>query len=136
MCRLTHSTQAKRLQLFINSFMLAGFSVAQIKQLLKRYCKTDLNIKLVFSTFKFRNMFSVNDSVPQSLRSRAIYKFTCAGFNACYIGETTRHICICVREHLVSEKASHVYRHLQSSKICRDSCSAESFTILGSASSS
>jgi len=57
---------------------------AQIKlrQLLKRYYKTDLDIKSVFSTFKVRNMFSVKDSVPQSLRSRVVYKFTCAGCNA------------------------------------------------------
>ena len=48
--------------------------LAQIKlrELLKRYCSTDLNIKLFFATFKIRNMFSVKDSVPQSLRLRII----------------------------------------------------------------
>jgi len=84
---------------------------AQIKlrQLLKHYCKTDLDITLVFSTFKFRNMFKVKDSVPQSLRLRVIYKFTRAGCNACYIGETTCHVCTGVHKYLVSDKASHVY---------------------------
>ena len=81
-------------------------------------------------------MFSVKDSMPQSLRSRVVYKFTCTGCNACYIGQTTRHICTRVHEHLMSDKASHVYKHLQSSRTCRDSCSAESFTILDSAASS
>ena len=89
--------------------------------------------KVVFSTFKLRNMFSVKDSVPQSLRSRVVYKFSCAGCNASYIGETTRHICALVREHLLSDKSSHVYRHLQSSRACHDSCTAECFTILDSA---
>ena len=76
-------------------------------------------------------MFSVKDSVLQSLRSRVVYKFSCAGCNASYIGETTLHICARVREHLLSDKSSHVYRHLQSSRACHDSCTAECFTILG-----
>ena len=68
--------------------------IAQIefRQLLKSYCKADLDIKLAFSTFKVRNVFSSNDSVPYSFRSRVVYQFTCAGCNACYIGDTTRHI--------------------------------------------
>ena len=78
-------------------------------------------------------MFSVKDSVPQSLRSRVVYKFSCAGCNVSYIGDTTRHICARVREHLLSDKSSHVYRHLQSSRACHDSCTAECFTILDSA---
>ena len=61
----------------------------ELRQLIKRYCccKADLDVKLVFSTFKLRNMFSVKDSVPQGLRSRVVYKFSCAGCNASYIGE-------------------------------------------------
>ena len=105
----------------------------KLRKLLKRYCKADLDVKLVFSTFKLRNMFSVKDSVPQSLRSRVVYNFSCAGCNASYIGETTRHICARVREHLLSDKSSHVYRHLQSSRACHDSCTVECFTILDSA---
>ena len=69
----------------------------------------------------------MKDSVPQRLRSRVVYKFTCAGCSACYIVETTPHICTRVREYVVSDKASHVYKHLQSSGTGRDSCSAESF---------
>ena len=49
------------------------------------------------------------------------------------IVKTTRHICAHVREHLLSDKSSHVYRHLQSSRACHDSCTAECFTILDSA---
>ena len=80
-------------------------------------------------------MFSVKDSVPQGLHSRVIYKFSCAGCNASYIGETTRHLRTRAREHLLSDKSSHVYRHLQSSMACHDSCNTEGFTILDSAAS-
>ena len=51
-------------------------SVAQskIRRLVNRYCN-DLDIKLVFTTFKLRNIFSVKDCVPREVRSRVIYKF-------------------------------------------------------------
>ena len=78
------------------------------------YC-TNIDIKFFFSTFKVKKLFIVKDF--------------------CYIGKTTRHFSIRVREHLVSDKASRVYKHLASSKACRDSCSTEYFTILDSANS-
>lgn len=57
----------------------------KLRRLLKRYCK-NLDIKLlVFSTFKLRDMFSVQDTVLPGLRSQVVYKFACAS----YIGETT-----------------------------------------------
>ena len=53
-------------------------------------------------------MLSVKDPVPDGLRSRVVYKFTCAGCNACYVGETTRHFFTCARERLASDRASHI----------------------------
>ena len=105
---------------------------SKIRRLVNRYCN-DLDIKLVFTTFKLRNIFSVKDSVSRELRSRVIYKFTCACCNACYIGETGRHFSTRVREHLSSDKSSHIFKHLQSSERCRQSCSADCFEILYSA---
>ena len=49
----------------------------KLRQLLRHYCKADLDAKLVFSTFKLRNMFSVKDPVSQGLSSRVVYKFSC-----------------------------------------------------------
>ena len=83
--------------------------------------------------FKLRNLFSVKDSVPRELRSCVIYKFTCACCNACYIGETGRHFSTRVREHLSSNKSSHIFKHLLSSERCRQSCSTDCFEILDSA---
>ena len=77
------------------------------------------------------NIFSVKDS--EGFCSRVIYKFTCACCNACYIGETGRHFSTRVREHLSSDKSSHIFKHLQSSERCRQSCSADCFEILDSA---
>lgn len=89
-------------QYFYKLPYLGRFStVAQnkIRRLVSRFCN-DLDIELVFTMFKLRNLFSVKDSVPRELRSRVVYKFTCACCNACNISETGHHFFTRVREHL------------------------------------
>ena len=63
-------------------------------------------------------MFSSKDPVPLDLRSRVVYKFLCAGCNACYIGETSRHHSTRIREYLSRDRNSQVYQHLQQSQAC------------------
>ena len=53
-----------------------------------------------FSSFKIGNLFGVKDPIPGRLRLRVVYKFTCAGCNACYVGKTSQHFSTCVCEHL------------------------------------
>jgi len=65
----------------------------------KKYCE-DLDIRLAFPSHKLSNMFSVKCSIPNTLRSQVVYKFTCAGCHAK------------VREHLLSDRNSHIYKHL------------------------
>ena len=78
-------------------------------------------------------MFSVKDPIPRALRSRVVYKFTCAGCNTRYIGETVRHISTRINEHLFSDKSSHVIKHLASSSKCKEVVSSHCFIILDSA---
>ena len=75
----------------------------------------------------------VKDSVPRSLHSCVVYKFMCAGCNSVYVGESCRHILTRVREHLFTDKNSHVYKHLQSSKTCKDSCDESCVKVINSA---
>ena len=115
---------------------IGHFSVVtqkRVRHLIKRYCN-DLDIKLVFSSFKIGNLFGVKDPIPGGLRSRVVYKFACAGCNACYVGETTRHFSTRVREHLVSDRASHIFKHLENSEHCHALCSVDCFHILDHAS--
>ena len=65
--------------------------------LAKKYCNS-LNIKLAFSSFKIN--LAVKDRLNRWLRSFVVYKFTCAGCNSYYIGETSRHLSTPVMEHL------------------------------------
>ena len=96
----------------------------------------DLDINLVFPSFKIGNLLGVKDSVPDGLHSRVVYKYVCTGCNACYVGETCHHYSTHVREHLVSDRASHIFRHLKDSPHCRALCSTDNFHVLDQASTS
>ena len=64
-----------------------------------------------------------------------IYKFLRAGCSACYVGETTRHFSTRVREHMLSDRTSHNFKHLQNSEHYHTLCSKDCFSILDHASS-
>ena len=81
-------------------------------------------------------MFGVKEPIPGGLRSRVVYKFTCAGCNACYVGETVRLFSTRVKGHLASDSASHIFQHVQNSEHCRALCSADCFHVLDHASTS
>ena len=81
-----------------------------------------IDIRLVFTTFKMKNVFNVKDAVSEGLLTRVVYEFSCANCNACYVGEISRHFSTRVRGHLLSDTSSNVFRHLQSSESCRASC--------------
>lgn len=102
----------------------------RVNQLLKRLCNNNIKINIVFSSYKIRSMFGVKDSIPKELRSFVVYKFTCSSCGACYVGETSRHFATRINEHLKTDKVSHIYKHIMSSKVCLAQCSPESFCIL------
>ena len=96
------------------------------KHLTQRYCK-NLVIKLVFAPYKIKNLFSAKDAIFNLLQSLVVYKFSCAGCSTCYVDETNRHLATCVREHLTSNKNSHIFQHSYGSETCRDLCSENCF---------
>ena len=87
----------------------------RIKKLVSTFW-SDPDIKLVFTPFKIKSWFGARDPIPAGLRSRVIYKFSCAGCSACYVGETNRHFATRIREHLSSDKHSHIFKHLAGSE--------------------
>ena len=54
----------------------------KLRQLTKQFCKSDQTIKLVFTSSKIKNMFSVKDRTPVALKSMVVYQFACAGCNS------------------------------------------------------
>ena len=51
-----------------------------------------------------------------------------------YVGETSRHLSTRVREHLFSDKNSHIYKDLKSSSASKEVCNENCFAVLDSAS--
>ena len=94
--------------------------------------KYKLNIKIVLTPFKFGDMFNVKDPVPKSLKSFVVYKFVCPGCNACYIGETTRHLSTRIKEHLETDKKSHIFAHLVNNETCKVLSTENCFEIIDS----
>ena len=100
----------------------------------KIFKNTDINI--VLTPFKIGSVFSSKDRLPNALRSFVVYKFTCAGCQSCYIGETRRHLATRIKEHLVTDKKSHIMKHLLENKISKNLCDKSCFQVIDYASSS
>ena len=104
-------------------------------KLCKEFHKENLNIKLVFYSFKIKYYFSYKDPIPNDLKSFLIYKFTCASCSSSYIGETCRHFKTRIEEHIKKDNKSHIFKHLHSSETCFDSYNSLCFKIIDKANS-
>ena len=63
----------------------SSYTRNNISSIISKYCKA-LNVKVIFSPFKLCNIYSPKDFIPDSLKSRVVYKFTCSGCGARYVG--------------------------------------------------
>ena len=52
------------------------------------------------SNNRLKNFFNFKDKVPLRCRSHILYRYTCDGCNAIYIGKTRRHYLVRIYEHL------------------------------------
>ena len=55
----------------------------------------------------------MKDPIPGGLCSRVVYKIVCADCNACYVGEMVQHFSTHVKDNFASDRASHIFKHLQ-----------------------
>lgn len=80
---------------------------------------------------KFKgDMFGVKDPILHGLYTCVVCKFLYVDYNACYISETFLHLSTRMHEHLVSDRSSHIFRHLHNSPQCYTLYSDECFIIL------
>ena len=79
-------------------------------------------------------MFNVKDPIIKSVKSFVVYKFVCPDCNACYIGETTRHMLRRIKEYLEMDKKSHIFGHLVNNEICKALSTGNCFEIIDSTS--
>ena len=83
--------------------------------------------------FKVEDLFSVKELVPKYLRSFVVYRSICPGYNNSYIGEKTRHLTTRIKEHLETYSKSHIFKHLNTNRGCKELCDTEGTEIIDSA---
>ena len=93
----------------------------ELFKLSKEFCKENVDIKLVFNSFKMKSYFSYKDPIPDNLKSFLVYKFTWASCSSSYIGETCRHFKTSIEEHIEKDNKLHIFKHLHSTRTCFDS---------------
>ena len=103
------------------------------KELCMNYCK-DLNIIISFNTCKIGSFMSSKSKSPDYLKSFVVYQFNCSSCGATYVGRTTRHYSVRVKEHLGTDKESHDYKHINANESCKMACNESSFKIIDKAS--
>ena len=102
----------------------------KLREIFKRYYGID--IRVVFTSFKVKNYFSLKCRTPLSLSANVVYQFKClCDASQVYIGKTTRHLAVRVKEHGTSPSA--VFEHFGVCERCKENFSVNSlgnFSIL------
>jgi len=83
----------------------------------------DLKVMACYSTCKVGSYFQLKCKTSNFLASNVVYKFTCErDASDAYIGMTSRHLMIRIKEHLNEEgpKCSAVNDHLKSCRTCQN----------------
>ena len=119
--------------IFPNLFLSSVRTKKKIGEFCKRFCKKT-NINIVLTPFKIGSLLSSKDRLLNALRSFVVYRFTCAGCQSCYIGETRRHLAARIKEHLVTHKKSHITKHLLENKTRKSLCDEGCFQVIDYAS--
>ena len=104
----------------------------KLNKICQKYCKK-VNVRIAFQSSKLSKMFSTKDKLM--LKSNIVYHFQCAGCNSVYVGYTTRHYQTRIHEHLFTDVASHVYKHINDKAECRATCDESCFKIIDSGNS-
>ena len=107
----------------------------KLSKLCKDFCKENVNITLVFTSFKIKGYFSYEDPILDNLKSFLLYRFTCASCSSSYIGETCHHFKTRIEERIKKDNKSHIFKHLHSTATCFDSYNSLSFKITDKANS-
>ena len=71
----------------------------QLKKICSQYFK-DLKLIIACRSIRRHDFFCFKNRVPECLRSRVVYKFTCSRFNSTYVGMTNRHMRTRTCEHM------------------------------------
>ena len=101
----------------------------KIKTVFKNFYNID--VRIVFTSFKVKQYFSLKCGTPLPLLANVVYKFQCLrDANQTYIGKTMRHLATRVKEHNSSTSPSAIRNHLDTCLTCKNKFSCNSFKII------
>ena len=104
------------------------------KRLLSIFRSVEVDVKVVFKSFRVGRYFSLKSATPVALKAKVIYKFqSSCDRNLSYIGKTKRHLAVRVHEHFSDRSA--ILDHLNNCPTCKNSASLENFSVLTTADS-
>ena len=92
-----------------------------------------IDIKIVYTSFKVKNYFSLKCRTPLPLVANVVYQFQCSrDANITYIGKTKRHLTTRVREHGTSGQSA-IKEHLDTCRSCKTNYSIDHFKVIDTA---
>ena len=101
----------------------------KIQQLMKD--NFGIIVRIVFTTCKVKNYFSLKCTTPSPLLANVVYRYQClSDSNKAYIGKTKRHLTTRVKEHCQGPSA--IQNHLDNCRVCKEKFSCQSFAIMDS----
>ena len=78
----------------------------------------DTRLAVVFKSLKTSQLFPNKDKIPAKLISGVVYKYSCEQCSSCYIGETRRHFCTRIKEHISGKPIpTEVSKHCHAPKV-------------------
>ena len=95
--------------------MYSYYTQKRITNVIKCLYKPDVAVRFVFTHLNIARIFSTKDRVPETMKSFVVYKFDCSGCYACYVSDLSTRI----KEHLKSDKLSHIHKHLNTNDACK-----------------
>jgi len=88
--------------------IIARKSIKKIEKLLNR----PVMFVFLWQTTKLSFFVNTKDPTPKEYKSSVIYKFTCPGCSAEYVGKTDRCLKVRVKEHSTEMKHSEIFNHV------------------------
>ena len=91
-----------------------------------------INVRIVYTSFKVGNYFSLKCRTPVPLMANVVYKFRClCDIGNTYVGKTKRHLATRAKEHEIHENSA-IKDHILSCSLCRSKFSCSSFHVIDS----
>ena len=113
-------------RIFLSLPYIKSKEIATLKtvKVINNFFPDKTRLAIVFKTLKSSQLFPNKDKIPARLISGVVYKYSCEQCSSCYIGETRRHLCTRVNEHISGKPIpTEVSKHCHAPKV-------ENFSII------